>query len=142
VVLECAQEAARSGAPVTMPVYRMTRERDVHDPSVVKVVREHSGRTLYCSRSPVPHIREPRESWSDATTFWGHVGMYAYTREFLASFGVLPPSPLEDSERLEQLRWLQAGLHLHSFEVEPQGPSIDTYEDLDEARAVFEKGWR
>jgi 3-deoxy-manno-octulosonate cytidylyltransferase (CMP-KDO synthetase) len=138
VVASCAAEAARSGAPITMPVYRITRAEDVHDPSVVKVVRTHAGRTLYCSRSPVPHVRgAPAEAWPESASFWGHVGLYGYNRDFLGRFSELPASPLEDSERLEQLRWIEAGLDLHTFEVAPQGPSVDTPTQLERVRATF-----
>lgn len=134
VVARCACEAAAAGAPVTMPVHRLQREEDVHDPSVVKVLRAHDGRVLACSRSPVPHVRDARGPWIDDATFFGHPGLYAYTRGFLRTFADLPPSPLEAAERLEQLRWLEAGVRIHSFEVEPQGPSIDTPADLARAR--------
>ncbi|HEY1538450.1 MAG TPA: 3-deoxy-manno-octulosonate cytidylyltransferase [Solirubrobacteraceae bacterium] len=139
IVAACAREHRAIGAAaVTMPVYRMHSSEDVQDPSVVKVVRAHDGRVLYCSRSPVPHVRDaPPPDWPSATSFWGHVGLYAYGAEFLRAFGALPPSPLEDTERLEQLRWLEAGLHLHTFEVSPQGPSVDTPGQLERVRAAF-----
>ena len=138
VISQSAEEAAGSGAPITMPVYRMERVQDVQDPSVVKVLRGHDGRTLYCSRSPVPHVRDAYSlDWPEHTTFWGHVGIYAYSRDFLLSFDSIPTSPLEQAERLEQLRWIQAGLRLHTFEVEPQGPSVDTPADLERVRDAF-----
>ena len=139
VIRRSAEEAAAAtDADVTMPVYRMTSARDVHDPSVVKVIRAHNGATLYCSRSPVPHVRgEVDDAWTEAATFWGHVGLYAYGRAFLEGFADLPRSPLEDAERLEQLRWLEAGLKLHTFEVEPQGPSVDNEEQLERVRQMF-----
>jgi 3-deoxy-manno-octulosonate cytidylyltransferase (CMP-KDO synthetase) len=49
----------------------------------------------------------------------------------------LPPSPLDRAERLEQLQWIEAGVHVHSFEVPPQGPSVDTPQELDRVRAAF-----
>ena len=138
VVAACARAALESGAPITMPVYPMRHSRDVGDPNVVKVLRDHSGRTLYCSRSPVPHVREaPEADWTGHAPFWGHVGMYAYSIDFLRGFAGLPDSDLENAEKLEQLRWLQAGLHLHTFEVDPQGPSVDTDAQLEQARAMF-----
>lgn len=138
IVAACARELAHSGADVALPVYRMTRAEDVQDPSVVKVVRAHDGRVLYCSRSPVPYVRDvAAEDWPSAARFWGHVGLYAYDAAFLAGFATLPASPLEDSERLEQLRWLEGGLRLHSFEVAPQGPSVDTHGQLERVRATF-----
>lgn len=138
VVAACASEHAASAAAVTMPVYRMRRPEDVRDPSVVKVVRAHDGRVLYCSRSAVPHVRDAEpDDWPVAASIWGHVGLYAYGAEFLRAFAELPPSPLEDTERLEQLRWLEAGLRLHSFEVAPQGPSVDTPAQLERVREAF-----
>ena len=124
---------------MTLPVYRMHDPVDVHDPSVVKVVRAGNGRVLYCSRSPVPHVRDTTEAgtWPDHAAFWGHVGIYAYRRDFLTGFADLPPSPLESAERLEQLRWLEAGLALHSFEVPPQGPSVDTPRQLEQVRDLL-----
>ncbi len=138
IVAACARELVASGADVALPAYRMTRPEDVGDPSVVKVVRAHDGRVLYCSRSPVPYVRDvAAEHWPSVASFWGHVGLYAYGSGFLRAFAGLPPSPLEDTERLEQLRWLEAGLHLHSFEVAPQGPSVDTPGQLERVRATF-----
>lgn len=134
VVARLAREAAEAGAPVTMPVHRLQREEDVHDPAVVKVLRGHDQRVLACSRSPLPHVRDAAGPWIDHATFYGHPGLYAYTRAFLRTFADLPPSPLEDAERLEQLRWLEAGVPIHTFEVAPQGPSIDTPADLARAR--------
>jgi 3-deoxy-D-manno-octulosonate cytidylyltransferase len=133
VLAESARQAAATVAAVTLPVYRMDDPVDVHDPSVVKVVRAGNGRVLYCSRSPVPHVRDAAEAhaWPEHAVFWGHVGIYAYRRAFLEGFSGLPASPLEDTERLEQLRWLEAGLALHSFEVPPQGPSVDTPRQLE-----------
>lgn len=138
IVAASARELVSSGADVALPAYRMTRPEDVQDPSVVKVVRAHDGRVLYCSRSPVPYVRDvPAEDWPSAAQFWGHVGIYAYGAGFLRAFAGLPASRLEDTERLEQLRWLEAGLHLHSFEVAPQGPSVDTPGQLERVRATF-----
>jgi 3-deoxy-manno-octulosonate cytidylyltransferase (CMP-KDO synthetase) len=138
VVTQAAREAAASDAAVTMPVYRMERAEQVHDPSVVKVVRAHDGSTLYCSRSPIPHVRgSVSDAWAETATFWGHVGLYAYARSFLEAFSELPVSGLEDAERLEQLRWLEAGRRLHTLEVEPQGPSVDNEEQLERVRDMF-----
>lgn len=138
IVAEAARRAAGDDSDVVLPVYPMTTNDDVHDPNVVKVVLARDRRVLYCSRSPVPHLREADpEDWAKRGRFWGHVGIYAYRREFLAGFGSLPPSELEDSERLEQLRWLDAGYRLGSFEVEPQGPSVDTPALLDRVRGLF-----
>jgi 3-deoxy-manno-octulosonate cytidylyltransferase (CMP-KDO synthetase) len=86
-------------------------------------------------------VRDVRaESWVDATDFWAHVGLYAYRREFLEVFGAMPASGLEQAECLEQLRWLDAGLHIHTFAVDPQGPSVDTPDDLERVRSMVAIG--
>jgi 3-deoxy-manno-octulosonate cytidylyltransferase (CMP-KDO synthetase) len=138
VVAQAAREAAASGAPITMPVYPLTNADEIHDPNVVKVLRAHDGETLYCSRSAVPHVRDaPAADWPRHARFWGHVGLYAYSADFLRTFDSLPASQLEETERLEQLRWLEAGLRIHTFEVEPQGTSVDTPAQLERVRAAF-----
>jgi 3-deoxy-manno-octulosonate cytidylyltransferase (CMP-KDO synthetase) len=138
VIARSVRETSRTGASVTLPVSRISDSRTLHDTSVVKVVRGHDGRALYCSRSPLPHVRDVRvENWVDATGFWAHVGLYAYRREFLEAFWDLPPSALEQAERLEQLRWLEAGVALYTFEVEEQPPSVDTAADLERVRSIL-----
>jgi 3-deoxy-manno-octulosonate cytidylyltransferase (CMP-KDO synthetase) len=138
VVARAAREAQTADSPVTMPVYRLENEDGVHDPSVVKVVRAKSGRALYCSRSAIPYVRgEAPERWAEAAVFWGHVGLYAYTLDFLRSFDAIAPSPLEEAEQLEQLRWLDGGVPIQTFEVPPQGPSVDTAAQLEEVRALL-----
>lgn len=103
---------------------------EAESPHNVKVVRAADGTALYFSRARIPFPRD-----ADAhPQFYKHVGVYAYRREVLASYGDLPPSPLEDCEKLEQLRLLSAGVHIQVWEVEPVGPGIDTPEDLAEAR--------
>ena len=133
VVAEAADQAAAGGAPVTMPVYRITRNEDLLDPAVVKVVRADDGRALYCSRSPIPYVRDG----APGANFWAHPGLYAYTTDFLRAFPELPMSLLEHAEKLEQLRWLEAGLRIHTFEVQPQPTSVDTPRDLERARELF-----
>jgi 3-deoxy-D-manno-octulosonate cytidylyltransferase len=141
VLPRAADEAARDQAAVTLPVYRLQTSQAVHDPATVKVVRAAGGQVLYCSRAPVPHLRDvPPADWGPEGEFWAHAGIYAYSRSFLEGFPGLPDSPLEDSERLEQLRWLEAGLPVHSFIVDPQGPSVDTEDDLDRVRHTLTGG--
>ncbi len=141
VIAEAAVVAGRTAAPVTMPVYPLEDAEAIQDPSVVKVIRDAAGRALYCSRSPVPHVRgEPPGAWPQAARFWGHIGLYAYKRAFLLSFDEIPRAGLERAESLEQLRWIEAGLHLDTFEASAQGPSVDTQEQLDRVREIVKSG--
>jgi len=138
VVAAAARSAQDTGAAVTMAVYPLMRAEDVADPNTVKVVRERAGRVLYCSRAPIPYVRdEPVTGTLDSPLHWGHSGIYAYSRTFLNGFADISLSPLEQAERLEQLRWLEAGVEVRCFEVEAQGPSVDTAADLQRVRIAF-----
>ena len=117
------------------------REREkLLDPSCVKVVFDSRGQAMYFSRSPIPHAREWRDELLDDEPphFYQHIGLYAYRREFLLSLAALPPSPLEQLEKLEQLRVLWHG-HRIAVHVSPHGPGpgVDTPEDLARVRALF-----
>lgn len=109
-------------------------ERD--NPNAVKVVCAHDGRALYFSRASIPY---PRDGGAPETL--QHLGLYAYRREFLLNLAELPDSPLATAESLEQLRFLQAGFSiLMGRTTPPAGPSIDTPEDLERARAILARG--
>ncbi len=138
VLEEVCSAAVTNGASVTMPVYRITSPRELADPAVAKVVRSRTGRVVYVSRSPIPHlVGEGPARWPAASDFWAHAGIYAYSRAFLQSFPELPASLLEQAERLEQLRWLDAGVEVGSLEIaSPRGPSVDTPEQLERVRAL------
>ena len=110
-------------------------EEQARSPHQVKVVRDHAGNALYFSRAPLPFVRESGES----TEFLGHVGIYAYRTDALRGFASLPFSPLERAEKLEQLRFLQAGIPVRVLEVPPVGVGVDTPEDLERVRAVVKK---
>ncbi len=93
---------ARPPTPeVLTPIYRISAEQP-HNPNVVKVLLTADGRGLYYSRSDLPHVRDvdPAE-WCAQTSFWGHVGIYAYRADVLLRWPRLPSSPLE---HLEQAR--------------------------------------
>ena len=121
---------------VVTPVYCLKPET-VHNPNVVKTLLAHDGRALYFSRSAIPHVRDVDPSeWHRHTTYWGHVGMYGFRGDVLAGWNRLPASPLEDLERLEQLRLIEAGLTMATFEVQGTSLSVDTAEQLEQARSM------
>jgi 3-deoxy-manno-octulosonate cytidylyltransferase (CMP-KDO synthetase) len=106
----------------------------LEDPACVKVVRDHRGRALYFSRSPIPHARSWDESLlrSDPPAFLQHIGIYAYRRSFLLKLDELPVSPLEQLEKLEQLRFLQAGSEIVLGVIDHAPKGIDTWNDYRE----------
>ncbi len=113
-------------------------------PSLVKVVVGDDGRAMYFSRAPIPFLRDAADAGRLAERTLQHIGVYAYSREALAKWVSLPPHPLEEIERLEQLRPLAAGLPI-GVAVTNEAPAsgIDTEEDLERANArwdAFMKG--
>ena len=112
---------------------------DLEDPACVKVVRGHDGAALYFSRSVIPHPRGGCDAWlhEEPAPFLQHLGIYAYRRSFLMQLDRLAPSPLEQIEKLEQLRFLQAGCKI-MVGVVPRSPrGIDTREDYE----AFKQRW-
>ena len=104
------------------------------DSAAVKVVCAADGRALYFSRAPVP--------WSSAddsaVPCLRHIGIYAYRASFLRRFVQLPPPPLERHERLEQLRALYHGFHVHvAVAAQKAGIGVDTEADLQRVRAIL-----
>lgn len=95
----------------------------------MKVVCDVHGRALYFSRSRIPYNREIQAN----TRYFRHLGMYAYRADALKKITELPPSVLEETEKLEQLRWLENGYHIAVAETQWQSPAVDTPEDLEKA---------
>lgn len=108
-------------------------EAQAKSPHQVKVVRDHAGNALYFSRALLPFVRDA----DTVPTFLGHIGIYAYRTDALLDFDSLPQSPLEQAEKLEQLRFLQAGVPVRVLEVTPMEAGVDTQEDLERVRAVI-----
>jgi len=107
-------------------------------PHVVKVVTADDGRALYFSRAPIPFLRDEAQLSVLEAHVWQHVGVYAYTREALARWVALPPHPLEQIERLEQLRPLAAGMAMGvAMTTDPPRNGVDTEEDLARANAEW-----
>lgn len=104
------------------------------DPNVVKVVSRADGRALYFSRAPIPFARDGAV---DLSLCRKHTGLYVYRRAFLLELARLSPTPLERSERLEQLRILENGYDLRVVEVAESSIGVDTEADLDRVRSLF-----
>ncbi len=109
-------------------------EEEQDNPAAVKVVVSIDGYALYFSRSLIPFPRHRGPQWR----CFKHLGVYAYRRDFLLRFAALPPSPLELSESLEQLRALEHGFRIRVIETPFQSIGVDTQEDLEQARRLFQ----
>lgn len=111
----------------------LTSANELWNRNVVKVVTDHEDYALYFSRSPIPHIRDrvlSEEEGLPAKTFFKHLGIYAYKRDFLLLFSTLPTTRLEDLEKLEQLRAIESGFRIKVKETGHESYRIDTPEDL------------
>ncbi|MFO8236824.1 MAG: 3-deoxy-manno-octulosonate cytidylyltransferase [Prochlorococcaceae cyanobacterium] len=137
IIEAMAAEFARRRRPAVLtPVYRLSGGT-IHDPNVVKVLLAADGRAITFSRSPLPHVRDlPPEQWHERAPYWGHVGLYGYRGDVLAGWGQLPASPLEELEKLEQLRLIEAGIPISTFSVSTDCLSVDTAEQLEQVRRL------
>jgi 3-deoxy-manno-octulosonate cytidylyltransferase (CMP-KDO synthetase) len=98
------------------------------DPNCVKVVCDKQGRALYFSRSPIPYVRDGEPNFEEGG-FLQHLGLYAYRREFLLKLATLPPEPIEQCEKLEQLRVLALGHRIQVGVVPHAHRGVDTPAD-------------
>jgi 3-deoxy-manno-octulosonate cytidylyltransferase (CMP-KDO synthetase) len=112
---------------------RIDDEAERQNPNVTKVVVDRDDFALYFSRAPIPFVRQG----SPAAPAWRHVGMYAYRRECLLRLAALPPTPMEKSEALEQIRALEHGIRIKTLETQFDSIGVDTPEDLERVRAMF-----
>jgi 3-deoxy-manno-octulosonate cytidylyltransferase (CMP-KDO synthetase) len=112
---------------------RIEGTAELNNPNVTKVVVDGEGFALYFSRAPIPFARED----STAAARWRHVGLYVYTRECLLRIAALPPTALERSEGLEQLRPLEHGIRIKVVETTYSSIGVDTPDDLERVRRLF-----
>jgi 3-deoxy-manno-octulosonate cytidylyltransferase (CMP-KDO synthetase) len=113
---------------------RIEDPREITDPNVVKVVTNRSGDAVYFSRCAIPFAREPNGS----TSYFKHIGLYVYRRDFLLAYPELPVGPLEAAERLEQLRALENGFSIRVVETEYESLGVDTPQDLERVSKLFD----
>jgi len=117
---------------------KITSLGEVADPDVVKVIFDKDNRAIYFSRSAIPWQKEPSEREQGFFyQAYRHIGIYAYRAGFLKTYSCLPHCPLEDSEKLEQLRAIYHGYKIHVEEAcDKAGIGVDTEGDLELARKI------
>jgi 3-deoxy-manno-octulosonate cytidylyltransferase (CMP-KDO synthetase) len=117
---------------------RIEDENQIKNPNVVKVICDRSDFAIYFSRFPIPYYRDRGAD----KIYHKHLGIYAYTKDFLYTFKNLPRSELEQAEKLEQLRALQAGVKIKVIETQFDSWGVDTEEDFQEVEKILaEKGY-
>jgi len=103
-----------------------TAEAEIADPNNVKVIFNEQGLAIYFSRAVIPFNRDNTKD----VQYYKHIGIYAYTNTFLQEFTQLPHVPLEDIEKLEQLRAINSGVKIHVAITGFDSPSVDDQADV------------
>lgn len=129
-----AVAAALAGAEMSTAATRIREASELENPNVVKVVVNAAGRALYFSRRPIPFLRDAANrsvlEQLAAFPFLKHLGIYGYRREALLRLVRWPVSPLEEAEKLEQLRALENGLEIAVVQVEHESLGVDAPADV------------
>ena len=112
---------------------RIEDPREINDPNVVKVVTDRFENAIYFSRASIPFSRDPNEAFS----YFKHIGLYVYRRNFLLRYSEMPVGPLEKAEKLEQLRALENGFQIRVVETDYESFGVDTPEDMERVRGLI-----
>jgi 3-deoxy-manno-octulosonate cytidylyltransferase (CMP-KDO synthetase) len=124
----------KEGRPFIMgSCYNAINAEAAEDPNLVKVVMDAGHNAIYFSRSQIPYNR------SGSATYFGHIGIYGFTKQSLKEFCALDDAPIEDIEKLEQLRAIYHAKKISMVKVSSTGFGIDTKEDLARAKEIFLK---
>lgn len=129
-----------SKAQLVTAVSKINDTETLHNPNVVKALRDNSGNAIYFSRTALPYNRGvAQEEWLSKCDYWRHIGIYGYSAQSLAKYGSLPVSKMETCEMLEQLRFISAGYTFGVVETKYESIGIDTPEDLVVAEKYLKK---
>ncbi len=125
-------------ATLVKPFDANTSIDELENPNTPKVILSQTGEAICFSRSVIPYLRGVEKSqWAAAHTYYKHIGIYAYRTDILAQITKMTQTPIEKAESLEQLRWLENGLHIHVAITHSDNHSIDTPEDLQRVVALM-----
>lgn len=131
ILCQCFEQPNTDIATLVKPFTPDMGIEALKNPNSPKVVLDKQECALYFSRSVIPYLRGVDEKeWLTHHTFYKHIGLYAYRRSVLSEITQLPPSTLEQSESLEQLRWLENGYRIRVGKTDIETIGIDTPEDL------------
>jgi 3-deoxy-manno-octulosonate cytidylyltransferase (CMP-KDO synthetase) len=111
----------------------LTKQEEINDPNFVKVAVDEKMNSIFFSRSVIPYLRDKNIS----TTYYEHIGVYAFRKKALLDFTRWSPTPLESAEKIECLRYLEHGIPLRMVVVDYMGVEIDTPEDLKKAEKLL-----
>lgn len=139
-LITCFNNPETEIATLAKPMTSAEDMADIHNPNNVKVVTDLRGRALYFSRAAIPFQRDVEQSeWSKHHTYLKHIGIYAFRAQTLRAVTSLEASSLEQTEKLEQLRWLEHGYYISVAKTPYATMGIDTPEDLQRAEEMLKK---
>ena len=139
-LVKCFENEAIDIATLVKPFSAESGIEALENPNSPKVVINERGEAIYFSRSVVPYLRDvERSEWLKRHTFYKHIGIYAFRAKTLGEITQLPQSPLEQAEKLEQLRWLENGYRIGVGITDIETIGIDTPEDLERAEQFLKE---
>lgn len=113
-------------------VKKIHTEDELFNVNIPKVVRNIAGQAIYFSRQTIPYLRGiEQKNWLSKHSYFKHIGIYGYRTDVLKELTHLPISILEETEALEQLRWIEHGYTIQTAETEHETIAVDTQEDLE-----------
>lgn len=137
--LVMALESEKTAQMATV-VKRIDDEAELTNSNVVKVVIDKNGYAIYFSRYAIPYNRTGEADKDRKPVYYKHIGLYAFTKDFLFTFRNLPKSSLENAEKLEQLRVIEYGYKIKTVETKFDTVGVDTPEDLKRAEEAMLAG--
>lgn len=135
------QKRADTACDLVTAVSKIDGAEALANENVVKVLRDESGRAIYFSRTPLPHIRgvPDRAKWLERAEYWRHIGIYGYSKNALEKYAGFGACALEKCEMLEQLRFVANGMKFEIVQTQYESIGIDTPADLAAAEAFLQR---
>jgi 3-deoxy-manno-octulosonate cytidylyltransferase (CMP-KDO synthetase) len=132
-LIEVFREDAHQEIDLASLKVQMTSEEEIQNPNNVKVITDLKNFAMYFSRSPIPFARDQEIE----THYYKHIGVYAFRKSALIDFYYTPKTPLESSEKIEGIRYLEVGKRIKMVETQSAVVGIDTPEDLEKAKKML-----
>lgn len=138
-MIDAAAQAMLDDASLCMAtlIKKIEDPKDIRDPNVVKAVLDKNNFALYFSRATIPYHAQNSEV--KFPVYYKHIGLYAYTKDFLFTYKNLPVSDLEKAECLEQLRILEKGFRIKAIETQFDTIGVDTAQDLEKVKEYLQR---
>ncbi len=130
-ILDLLNAFNHSDVEIATLIKKIDSTDELFNENSVKVVKSQTDKALYFSRSPIPFFRgEDKLNWTKGHSYYKHIGVYAFRNTCIEKIQNISQSFLDKVESLEQLKWIENGLHIHTVETNFQSPAVDTLDDL------------